>query len=323
MTIVAARRYAQGQTQGDIAIDGKPRDALPAGMFDWVGVAEPDEAEMAAIGAQFGLHPLALEDAISPHQMPKVEIYAQHLFIVARTAGLEQAELIDYGQTAMFLGPDFLISVRFGSPRAHIDLRRRLEADAHRLCEGPDFVAHAVLDFIVDGYKPIMDKLDEAVLSIEERAIEAFPGPHTIRRIFRLRRQLRGFELVVGPTLAVCEKLATQPLPAVDQSARVWFADVLDHTRHVLARVSGLKDTLAGIVETASLLEQHRQGEMTRRLAAWAAILAVPTAIAGIYGMNFDFMPELRWKYGYFGVVGLITTICVGLWLRFRKIGWL
>jgi magnesium transporter len=138
-----------------------------------------------------------------------------------------------------------------------------------------------------------------------------------------MRRQLRRFERIVGPMEAVCDRLVRHQLAMVDPEARVWFRDVLDHVQRTMGRSSGLKDTLASIVETASLLEQHRQGEMTRQLAAWAAILAVPTAIAGIYGMNFDVMPELRWRYGYFIVLGVIVTVCAGLYARFRRIGWL
>ena len=324
MTIVAARRYLRDCTEThDVAIDGLPRAALPPSSFDWVGLAEPDATEMARVQSQFGLHPLAVEDALNPNQLPKVEVYGKQLFIVARTAAIDAEDRISYGQTALFLGPDFLVSVRFGSTRAHHALRQRLEGQSERLAEGPDFVAHAILDFIVDGFEPIMDELEERVQRLEEGAIDVFPEQGTIRRIFRLRRQLRRFERTVGPMKEVCERLATTPLPSVDESARIFYRDVLDHVRRALARTQGLKETLASIVETAALLEAHRQGEMTRALASWAAILAVPTAIAGIYGMNFDFMPELRWRYGYPLVVAGIFTICMGLWFRFRRIGWL
>ena len=324
MTVIAARRYIAGKpSPGGLAIDGVERTLQPPQSFDWVGLAEPSLDEMELIRRQFGLHPLAVEDALNPNQLPKVETYGKQLFLVARTAAMEGGENIAYGQTAIFLGPDFIVTVRFGSSRDHGSLRQRLEANGERLAEGPDFVAHAILDFIADGYQPIMDQLETAVQTMEERAIESFPDPATIRRIFRLRRQIRRFERIVGPMEEVCERLATHSLPAVDQSAQIWFRDVLDHVRRSLNRMTGLKETLASIVETASLLEQHRQGDMTRQLAAWAAILAVPTAIAGIYGMNFEFMPELHWQYGYFAVVGLIAAICGGLWLRFRQIGWL
>ncbi len=324
MPVIAARRYVAGKpSNDDIAINGVERTLQPPQSFDWVGLAEPDQAEMELIRSQFGLHPLAVEDALNPNQLPKVETYGKQLFLVARTAALEGGENIVYGQSAIFLGPDFIVTVRFGSSRDHSTLRHRLEANPERLSEGPDFVAHAILDFIVDGYQPILEQLETAVQTMEERAIETFPEPSTLRRIFRLRRQLRRFERIIGPMEEVCERLASHELPSVDHSAHIWFRDVLDHVRRSLTRMIGLKETLASIVETASLLEQHRQGEMTRSLAAWAAILAVPTAIAGIYGMNFDFMPELRWQYGYFVVLGGIFAICGGLWLQFKRIGWL
>ncbi len=323
MPIVAARRYHQGIPDTDVVLDGTPREALPEHVFEWIGLVEPSAGELELARTQFALHPLAVEDAFNPNQMPKLEVYARHLFIVARTADMREGEKIEYGQTALFLGRDFLVSVRFGSNRAYSALRQRLESDHDRLGEGPDYVAHAILDFIVDGFQPIMEQLEAAVQDMEERAIDVFPEPSTIRRIFRLRRQLRRFERIVGPMEEMGERLATSELAFVDAGARVWFRDVLDHVRRTLARVRGLKETLTSIVDTASLLEQHRQGQMTRALAAWAAILAVPTAIAGIYGMNFDVMPELRWKYGYPLVVGVIAAICGGLWLRFRRIGWL
>lgn len=324
MSIVAARRYSGGKViQEHLPVDGTPRDALPPHSFDWVGLAEPGAEEMELVRSQFGLHPLAVEDALNPTQMPKVEVYGTQLFIVARTAAMTNGENIEYGQTALFLGRDFIVTVRFGSSRAHSELRTRLESDDQHLAEGPDYVTHAILDFVVDGYVPILEKLEGAVQGIEERAIDAFPDPSTIRRIFRLRRQLRRFLRVVGPTDEMCEKLVFNDYAPIDPSAKIWFRDVLDHVRRALRRVNGLIETLASVVETASMLEQHRQGDMTRQLAAWAAILAVPTAIAGIYGMNFDYMPELHHKWGYPMVWGLILTICGGLFWRFKRIGWL
>ncbi len=324
MPIIAARRYTAGKPgEHAIKIDGNLRGELEPRQFDWVGLAEPDAEEMAVVSAQFGLHPLAVEDALNPQQLPKVDIYGRHLFIVARTASIEEGDAIGYGQTALFLGHDFLITVRFGSSRAHSALRERLEMHSENLADGPDFVAHAILDFVVDGYQPLIDHIEEAVQAMEDKAIFSFPEQSTIRRIFRLRRQMRRFERIIGPMEEVCERLATTELPGIDHSAHIWFRDVLDHVRRALARVRGLKETLASIVETAGLLEQHRQGEMTRKLAAWAAILAVPTAIAGIYGMNFRFMPELEWRYGYFGALALIFGSCGLLLWRFRKLGWI
>lgn len=323
MPIIAARRYSQGKIhEFELPLDGTQRHSPGEGSFDWIGLCEPTAEEIDLVARQYCLHPLAVEDALNPTQLPKVDVYGKQLFVVARTAALS-GDHIEYGQTSFFIGADFIVSVRFGSTRAHVALRSELEGDAERLTEGPDYVLHAVLDFIVDGYLPIMDQLDEVAQSIEESAIDKFPEQGTIRRIFRLRRQLRRFERVIGPMEAMVERLVQADLPTIDPSARIWFRDVLDHVRRVMARMRGLKETLAAVVETAGLLEQHRQGEMTRQLASWAAILAVPTAIAGIYGMNFDYLPELHWKYGYFLVLGVIASVCGGLWWRFRAIGWL
>ncbi|MFN4135963.1 MAG: magnesium and cobalt transport protein CorA [Novosphingobium sp.] len=329
MTIIAARRYRHGRISLDtLDLDGPPEPALTPDVFDWIGLHEPDAAEMEQVQRKYGLHPLAVEDALNPRQLPKVEVYGSGLFVVARTAQLQKDETgaheeITYGQTAFFVGPGHIVSVRFGSTRAHLSLRAELESKAERLAEGPDYVLHAVLDFIVDGYLPLLDQLEEIAQEMEEAAIDVFPEQAVIRRIFRLRRQLRRFERVIGPMEEMCARLVEADLPCIDPAARIWFRDVLDHVRRAMARMRGLKETLATIVETASLLEQHRQGEMTRALAAWAAILAVPTAIAGIYGMNFTHMPELEWRYGYFAVWGVILLICGSLWLRFRRIGWL
>jgi len=327
MPIIAARRYTGGKVHPDnVVVSGVPAadEALPRGCFDWIGLCDPTIEEMDCVARQFALHPLAVEDALHPRQLPKVDIYGQQLFVVARTAMHGPADdAITYGQTAVFLGQRFIVTVRLGSARAHADLRRMLEADAEHLAEGADYVLHAVLDFIVDGYLPIADQFEEVAHSIEEAAIDQFPDPKTIRRIFRLRRELRRFERIIGPMEEMVERLVIADLPAIDPAARIWFRDVLDHVRRAMARMRGLKETLAVTVETAGLLEQYRQGVITRQLAAWAAILAVPTAIAGIYGMNFDYLPELHWRWGYPMVWVLITTICGGLWWRFRRIGWL
>lgn len=324
MAVIAARRYAGGKPSDHaLALDGQQHPEPGEREFDWIGLADPTAEEMELVRTQFGLHPLAVEDALNAQQMPKIELYGQQLFIVARTAAIEEGDNIAYGQTAIFLGSDFVVTVRLGSTRAHSQLRIRLESDAVRLVEGPDYVAHAILDFIVDGFQPIIENYEESVQAMEERAIDSFPEPSTIRRIFRLRRQFRRFIRIVGPMEEVCERLTYTDLPVIDPSARIWFRDVLDHVRRTLIRINGLRDTLASIVETASLLEQHRQGHMTRQLAAWAAILAVPTAIAGVYGMNFKYMPELEQPWGYPAVLLLIFGVCIGLWLRFRRIGWL
>ena len=319
--IVAARRYRDGKlVDGDLPPDCPAPDAEE---FDWIGPCEPDIDEMARVQHKYGLHPLAVEDALSARQSPKAEVYGQQLFVIARTAAKGEGDKIEYGQTSIFLGKNFIVTVRFGSARAHNDLRNQLEASPERLAEGPDFVAHAVLDFIVDGYEPLLDGFDALVAEMEEGAVGAFPDQFRIRRIFRVRRTLRQFEGIASRMEEVAAKLTQHEYAAIDPRARPFFRDVFDHSHRTVYRLHWLTDTLGSIVEVAGLLEQSRQGVITRQLAAWAAILAVPTAIAGIYGMNFRFMPELQWHYGYFMALAAILTICAGLYLRFRKIGWL
>jgi magnesium transporter len=321
MTIVAARRYRDGK----LVDPSLPHDcALPQqSEFDWIGLHNPTAEEMAEMQHRYGLHPLAVEDALALRQAPKVDIYGDQLFVVARTAAKGEGDKIDYGQTAIFLAKPFIITVRQGSTRAHVELRQHLEAAPEQLAEGADFVLHALLDFIVDGYLPLIDWFDHLAEDMEQGAIGAVPDQARIRRIFRLRRTLRQFEDIAGRMEEVAAKLADQNLPAIDPRARPYFRDVYDHARRTVSRVHWLSDTLTSLVEVAHLLEQSRQGAITRQLAAWAAILAVPTAIAGIYGMNFHFMPELTWRYGYFIALGVIAAICLLLFWRFRRIGWL
>jgi magnesium transporter len=321
MTVVAARRYRDGK----LVDQALPRDCAPPehSEFDWIGLHEPSLEEIAGYQAKYGLHPLAVEDALTARQAPKVDVYGDQLFVVARTAAKGEGDKIDYGQTAIFLGESFIVTVRQGSTRAHIELRHHLEAAPEQLAEGPDFVLHAVLDFIVDGYAPLIEWFDHVAEDIEHGAIGAFPDQARIRRVFRLRRTLRQFEDIAGQMEDVAAKLSDLDMPAIDPRARPYFRDVYDHAHRSVLRAHWLMDTLAALVEVAHLLEQSRQSVITRQLAAWAAILAVPTAIAGIYGMNFQFMPELHWRYGYFIILGAIAAICLLLFWRFRRIGWL
>ena len=323
MTIVAAKRYSGGKAiEPELDLTAADLPSAP-GEFDWIGVADPTGDELELLRRRYGLHPLAVEDAISPDQGAKAEAYGDQLFVLACTAALEGVEKIVYGQTAIFLGKSFIITARQGSARAHTELRRQLEANPPRLAEGPDVVLHGVLDYLVDGYIPLLNALEKAVEQIEEGAVTGFPTSERIRRIFRLRRRLRHFATNVGHMEEVAGKLATANLPAIDGKARPYFNDIYDHVRHALGRADALNETLGSVVELASLLEQNRQGAITRQLAAWAAILGVPTAIAGIYGMNFRYMPALTWRYGYFIVLGGILAICAALFWRFKRIGWL
>jgi magnesium transporter len=322
MAVVAAYLYRDGVRVRSVSIDEKIDCAEVKSEFVWIGIADPTEEEMRVLAKSYDLHPLAVEDAIKADQLPKIEVYDDQLFVVARTAHLE-GEHIDYGETAIFVGHSHIISVRHGSTRAHTALREQLEKAPRLLMHGVDYLLHAILDYIVDGYLPLIEDLEEEVLEMETKAIDSFLDRSEVNRIFTVRRELIRFHRILGPMSEVAQKLARQELPCIDAEARVYFRDVQDHVRRTQARVDGLREVLTGVFEFSTLLEQQRQGTITRQLAAWAAILAVPTAIAGVYGMNFEYMPELRMRYAYFVVIGAIAAICLLLYSRFKRAGWL
>jgi magnesium transporter len=321
MTIVASYVYRDGKRADAIPLATQPHEAGD-GEFVWIGLVDPTPDEMADLKAMFGLHPLAVEDALNGQQVPKVDIYGDQLFVVVKTAHLE-GEKIAYGETCIFVGKHHLISVRHGSARAHSELREQLERSPKLLAHGPDYVLHAIIDFVVDGYLPMVETLEDKVLELEKHVLVSFLQPEQIRRIFRMRRQVIRFQRILGPMGEVVGKLGHLELPCVDDNAKPFFNDVHDHVRRVESTVGGLREIMTSVFEASNLLEQQRQGTITRQLAAWAAILAVPTAIAGIYGMNFQNMPELSSRYGYFVVLGVIVTLCAILYARFRKAGWL
>ena len=311
MTTVAARLYHDGKVAQEIDLTkpiphiSQPKD------FIWIGLHEPDDGALKRVQDHFGLHPLAVEDALDPKHLPKVEVYGDHLFLVIRTPKLEGDRII-YGNTAIFMGRQFIITVRHGSERSHSPIRDQLEATPWLLKQGADYVLHAILDI-----------MEEKVLVMEERAIDNFLSSAETSRIFMLRRELFRLQRILGPTEDLTSRFINLELPQIDANIYPYMRDLLDHVRRIVYRVEGLRDTLTSVIETSGLLEQQRQGAITRQLAAWAAILAVPTAIAGIYGMNFEHMPELEWKYGYFLIVGVMVTICVTLFIRFKRAGWL
>jgi magnesium transporter len=323
MSVVAAAIYRGGKRARTVSLDDTRPWRLGRDEFVWVGIVDPAEDELRALQERFQLHPLAVEDALKAHELPKVEVFGNQLFVVMRTASFEPGGEICYGETSFFVGQRFIITVRHASARAHTELRHQLEAAPTLLRHGVDYVLHAVIDFIVDGYLPVVDAIEEEVDDKERKALDAFLSRAEVTRLFTLRRDIRKFQRVLGPTNEVCARLEHLEMPFLDPEVRPYFRDVLDHVRRVEGMVEGLRDVIGAVFEASLLLEQQRQGEITRRLAAWAAILAVPTAVAGIYGMNFEFMPELKWKFGYYLILATIAVICAFLYSLFKRSKWL
>jgi magnesium transporter len=322
MSVIAAYIYGDGRRLRGIDLNAPQSLVLTKGEFAWIGLLNPDEDELRILQDHFNLHPLAVEDALNGRQLPKLDIYGNQLYVVARTAHLEAGQ-IGYGETDIFVGPNHIITVRHGSTRTHSELRRQLEAAPEHLDHGVDYVLHAVLDFIVDGYLPLVEAIEEEVLAMERHALDAFLSREEITRIFSLRGDLMRFRRILAPMEEVASRLEHRDMPCIDPAVRPYFRDVGDHIRRTTSMVETLRDVLSSVFEAGTLLEQQRQGAITRQLAAWAAILAVPTAIAGIYGMNFEIMPELKWQYGYYIVVGVVVVLCAILYLRFKHAKWL
>ncbi|WP_432769075.1 MAG: magnesium and cobalt transport protein CorA [Sphingopyxis sp.] len=323
MPIMAARHYNQGRLVRELG----PDDAIPEDCDDsdffWLGLYEPTPQELAGIARRFGLHPLAVEDALKARQLPKVEVYGDQLFVIAATGNLD-GDTIQSGETAIFLGRHFVVSVRHGSARAHTEVRARLETLPEKLAHGPDYVLYAILDFIVDGYFPVVDAIEDRLLALEESVMDTPLDAAEIRHLYGQRHEIIRFQRIVGLMKEVAGRIVhAADFPWIDDAVRPYFRDIWDHVQRAEFRLTGLRDVTASVIETNGLLEQQRQGVITRQLAAWAAILAVPTAIAGIYGMNFAFMPELDWQLGYPFALTLIFGGSALVFWRFKHIGWL
>jgi magnesium transporter len=321
-SVVAAAVYAGGRRVANITIgEARTWSTRPSHVV-WIGLLEPSDHLLRQVQAEFSLHDLAIEDARHAHQRPKLEQYGDALFIVARTAQMVEGR-IAFGETHLFVGRGYVVSVRHGASTSYTPVRERCESRPTSLSEGEDYILYAILDFIVDNYMPVIETIHGEVETIEDSVLTKALNRADVERLHQLRRDLLRLRNVVVPLVDVCRRLESPGLPSIDTTMHPLFRDVTDHVRRVQEEIESLREVLAFAFETSVMTGQAQQTEITRKLAAWAAILAVPTAVAGIYGMNFDSMPELQWKYSYFLVLVVIVTVCGGLYWRFRHKGWL
>lgn len=320
--VVASGVYAGGKHVMDIAIEDAGAWSKRPGHIVWIGLLEPSPELLARVQAQFNLHDLAIEDAGKPHQRPKLELYGDALFIVARTAQLADKR-IAFGETHVFVGRGYVVSVRHGASSSYSAVRDRCESCPTVLSHGEQYILYAILDFIVDNYLPVIESIQAEVEGIEDGVLADRIGPAEIERLYLLRRELLRLRSAVTPLAEVCRRLEHAEVLPADAAMQLLFRDVTDHVRQIQEEIDSLREVLAFVFEASVMTGQMQQTHITRSLAAWAAILAVPTAMAGIYGMNFEHMPELKWTYGYFMVLALIGTVCTGLYVQFRRSGWL
>src|SRR5882762_8940017 len=320
--VVAAGAYVDGQRVANIAIEDAAGWRSRPGHVVWIGLHEPDMALLRSVQQQFQLHDLAIEDADHAHQRPKIEQYGDGLFIVARTAQLV-GDSIAFGETHLFVGEGYLVSVRHGASTSYAPVRERCESCPRALARGEDYILYAILDFIVDNYSPVLETIHEEVEAIEDYVLANTVTRAQVERLYMLRRDLLRLRNAIGPLVEVCRRLEHDNLPMVRPTMQPLFRDVTDHVRNIQERIDSMREVLAFAFEASLLVGQAQETAVSKKLASWLAIIAVPTAVAGIYGMNFKYIPELQLEYGYFIVMGLMLVACTGLYWRFRRVGWL
>ncbi|MQY34944.1 hypothetical protein SRB17_29160 [Streptomyces sp. RB17] len=305
------------------------------GGFVWIGLHEPTEAEFAGIAAEFGLHPLAVEDAVQAHQRPKLERYDDSLFTVFKTIHYVEhdlltanSEVVESGEVMCFTGRDFFITVRHGGQGSLRALRHRLQDDPELLAKGPSAVLHAIADHVVDGYIAVADAVQDDIDEVETEVFSPGRKGGVSRgvdsaRIYQLKREVLEFKRAVAPLLRPMQLLSERPMRLVDPDIQKYFRDVADHLARVQEQVLGFDELLNSILQANLAQASVAQNEDMRKITAWAAIIAVPTMVCGVYGMNFRYMPELHWKYGYPVIMGITVAICLGIHRTLKRNGWL
>ncbi|MEN8651090.1 magnesium and cobalt transport protein CorA [Streptomyces sp. 21So2-11] len=304
------------------------------GGFAWIGLHEPTEAEFAGIAAEFGLHPLAVEDAVHAHQRPKLERYDDTLFTVFKTIHyVDHAELtatsevVETGEVMCFTGQDFVITVRHGGKGSLRALRHRLQDDPELLAKGPSSVLHSIADHVVDGYIAVaaamQDDIDEVEIDVFSAHDKRGPRGSDAGRIYQLKREVLEFKRAVSPLLRPMQQLSERPMRLIDPDIQKYFRDVADHLARVHEEVIGFDELLNSILQANLAQATVAQNADMRKITSWAAIIAVPTMICGVYGMNFEHMPELKWQYGYQLVLVSIAVVCFGIHRTLKRNGWL
>jgi magnesium transporter len=326
--IVDCAVYAEGKRQaGSLQLHEAYEESRNGGdpaHFVWIGLKEPTEEEFDSVAREFRLHELAVEDAIKAHQRPKIEVYDETLFVVLKTARYhDDTETVEIGEILLFVGDGFIVTVRHGSATELHAVRLATEKREDLLRCGPGAVLHAIIDRVVDDYEPVLAGIEDDIEELEEEVFSPARRNPT-ERIYKLKREVLEMHRATAPLVDPLEKLAKAHYgDLVHDQIREYFRDVLDHVLRANESVDGFREMLNGILDANAAQVGVRQNDDMRKISAWVAIAAVPTAIAGIYGMNFEHMPELTWTFGYPLALLLMLAICVLLYRRFKRAGWL
>ena len=315
--------YQDGKRLADIAI-GQISDYVGrADCFVWVALRDASDEELSAMQQEFGLHDLAVEDARHGHQRPKVEEYGDTLFAVIHTVEPDPTDRLLVGEVHVFVGANFVLTVRNHSRQSLLGVRERAEREPQLLRLGSGFVLYAVMDAIVDRYFPIIDAMESELEGIESQIFDRGAARSNVEQLYALKQRIMTVRHAVAPLGEAGFKLWSGRVPAVCEGSREYFRDVYDHLMRIQATLDNLRETIGTAIHVNLSMVTIEESETTKRLAAWAGIFAVATAFAGIWGMNFEVMPELKWRWGYPAALALIGLVCWLLYRRFRRAGWL
>ncbi len=320
--VVASVLYRAGHDPVQVPLGQAAAHAQDPDGLLWIGLKEPAPALLEQLGADLGFSRKAIEEIISPHRRPKVVEYEKLTLIVAITVEVGNLRP-SFGDTQILIGKGFLVTIRRGATATHAQLREQLENSPEFLGRGADYVASALLDLLVDRYTAALTKLEAVVEGVEQQFLLRGFRETDVRRLYRQRRDLLRIHTAIAPMAEICRRLARVEMRNIDAESRAYFGEVADRVVRANEFINSLREALAFAFEASLMIGQSQQTDTTKKLAAWAAILAVPTAVAGVYGMNFKYMPELNWTYGYPAVMGITFAACAFLYWKFRKSNWL
>ena len=320
--VVNCVAYRHGERIGDIPVEQISDVLAQDGTFVWVGLHEADATLLRTIQMEFGLHELAVEDALSAHQRPKLEEYGDSLFVVLQTAQWWE-DSMHLGETHVFVGKRFLVSVRHGPSLTYSKVRERCEANPARLAMGPGYALYAVMDFIVDNYAPIVERFGDRLEHLESAIFAESFDRHAIEQLYDLKRELQQLRSAAAPVLEICTELMRLHSDIIPKETKEYFRDIRDHARRVVEAADAMREMLTAAMQVHLALASVAQNEVVKRLAGWGAILAIPTMVFSLYGMNFRHMPELDWRFGYPMVMAIVVLGCAWLYRRLRRVGWL
>jgi magnesium transporter len=314
--------YKNGQALGDLTIADISEALKDNETFVWLGLREADSELLHNIQEEFGLHELAVEDALTAHQRPKIEEYGDSLFLVLHTVILDE-DCVNFGETHIFVGKRFVVTVRHGSSMSLNKVRKRCEAKPAQMQKGSSFVLYSIMDFIVDSYMPVVEGLQQRFDVLEEAIFQQRPSRQTLEGLYELKRELLRLHGAITPLIDICNELMRFHNGFIHKDVRVYFRDIADHIKRIDQSIDATREMLIAAMQVHLTFESVRQNEVVKGLAGWGAILAIPTMVFSWYGMNFKHMPELEWTYSYPAVVGGVLLCSLILYIRLKRRGWI